>query len=157
MVNKHSSDGIAEDMIRSIVQLGCAELHAKTLYEKAVGELEEGLIDVKDPDILSGQLTKIDLLIEDIEQLAQTRRRVMLKLYDMYEGDKDFWCQIKHLGTAAYTLFEAYEASEDDRELLDMAMNANKAFLRALSRFLGVEITECAACFADALKAREVE
>lgn len=157
MVNKHSSDGIAEDMIRSIVQLGCAELHAKTLYEKAVGELEEGLIDVKDPDVLSGQLTKIDLLIEDIEQLAQTRRRVMLKLYDMYEGDKDFWCQIKHLGTAAYTLFEAYEASEDDRELLDMAMNANKAFLKALSRFLGVEITECAACFADAVRAREVE
>ena len=47
MENKHSSDGIAEDMIRSFVQVGCAELHAKTLLEKFSAELENGIVDVE--------------------------------------------------------------------------------------------------------------
>ena len=76
----------------------------------------------------------------------------MLYLFNMYHGDKSYWCEIKHLGIAAYTLFEAYEASEKDEDLLDLAMEAQKAFTRAMCSFLGKEITDCAACFAEMLK-----
>ena len=146
-----AADGAAEDMIRSFVQIGCAEVHEKTLYEKALGELEG--LEEKDYNKANDILAKMDDIAEEIDRLASLRRKIMLRLYEMYHGDKNLWCQVKHLGIGAYTLFEAYQASDRDQELLDLAMEANKAFLRALSGFLGIEITECAACFADLIKA----
>ena len=152
MENKHSSDGIAEDMIRSFVQVGCAELHAKTLLEKFSAELENGIVDVNDEKVVKAQLEKIDDITEEIDSLAGLRRSIMLRLFEMYDGDKNYWCLIKHLGTASMTMFEAYQASDDDTELLNLALEANKRFIKALSRFLGVEPTQCSACFADAVK-----
>lgn len=155
MENKHSSDGIAEDMIRSFVQTGCAEIHAKTLLEKYQAQLENGLIDVTNPDIVQAQLEKIDDTVQEIASLAQLRRGIMLRLFEMYDGDKDYWCEVKHLGIGAYTLFEAYQASDDDPTLLNLATEANKRFIKALTRFLGIPITECASCFSDILKAQK--
>lgn len=153
MKNESSEVGIAEDMIRSYVQFGCAEIHAKGLYEKATAELDNGLIDVTNEEELQTQLARIDGYRADIEEYANLRRSVMRKLFSMFEnGSREMWCQAKHLGIGAMTLFEAYEASDDDPDLLLMAYEANKAFIRAMSRFLGTEITDCAACFADALK-----
>lgn len=149
-MNRHSSDGIAEDLIRSIVQMGCAEVHAKTLYEKAVGDLENK-VDGNDEEAVKKQVELIDRHISEINSYASLRRKLMLYLFNMYHGDKSYWCEIKHLGIAMYTAFEAYQANEDP-ELLDLALEANKAFTKALSAFLGVEITDCAACFADMLK-----
>lgn len=150
--NKHSSDGIAEDIIRAFVQVGCAELHAKTLLEKANAELENGLIDIYDTAKVQKQTEKITYITEEIDNLSSLRRSLMLRLFEMYDGDKSWWCMVKHLGIGAYTLFEAYQASDNDSELLDMALAANRRFISALTQFLGLEITECAACFADALK-----
>ena len=150
--NKHSSDGIAEDIIRAFVQVGCAELHAKTLLEKANAELENGLIDIYDTAKVQKQTEKITYITEEIDNLSSLRRSLMLRLFEMYDGDKSWWCMVKHLGIGAYTLFEAYQASDNDSELLDMAFAANRRFISALTQFLGLEITECAACFADALK-----
>lgn len=152
MKNEHSSDGMAEDLIRSIVQMGCAEVHAKTLLEKSMAEMENGLIDVTDDDALQTQLKKVDTILEEIGHYASVRRKVMLFLFNMYDGDKSYWCEIKHLGIAAYTLFEAYEASDNNDELLDLALDAQKAFTKALCAFLGKEITDCAACFAEMIK-----
>lgn len=152
--NKHSSDGIAEDLIRAFVQVGCAESHAKTLLEKSMAQVENGIIDVDDPDVLAEQDEKINELIEEISSLAELRRSMMLRLFDMYDGDKDYWCMVKHLGIAAYTAWEVYQASDDDPDLLEIAMTANKRFIKALSRFLGTTITECAACFGDFIKAK---
>ncbi len=53
-------DGIAEDLIRSIVQLSCSELHQKTLYEKYTAELENGLIDTDNQETVDAQIDKID-------------------------------------------------------------------------------------------------
>lgn len=150
--NQNSEVGQAEDLIRSFVQFGCAEIHAMGLYYKTTAEMENGLIDVADPDALQAHLDKADAYQEDIETYANLRRRVMRRLFVMFEGDKNMWCQAKHLGIGAMTLFEAYEASDDDPELLCLAYEANKAFVKAMSRFLGIEITDCASCFADALK-----
>lgn len=150
--NKHSSDGIAEDIIRAFVQVGCAELHAKTLLEKANAELENGLIDIYDTATVQKQTEKITYITEEIDNLSSLRRSLMLRLFEMYDGDKSWWCMVKHLGIGAYTLFEAYQASDNDSELLDMALTANRRFISAMTQFLGLEITECAACFADALK-----
>lgn len=155
MENKHSSDGIAEDMIRSFVQIGCAELHAKTLLEKYQAQLENGLIDVTDPKVVEAQNLKIDDTIEEISLLAETRRGIMLRLFDMYHGDKDYWCLVKHTGLAMMSSFEAYQASNDDAELLNLALMANRRFVKALTHFLGVEITECSACLSDLLKAQK--
>lgn len=152
MRNSHSSDGMAEDIIRSIVQMGCAEVHAKTLYEKMVAELENGLIDIENDDVVQAQLKKIESVKEEISSYASIRRKAMLYLFGMFNGDKNYWCEIKHLGIAAYTLFEAWEASDNDDDLLDLANEAQKAFTRALCSFLGKEITDCAACFADMIK-----
>lgn len=150
--NPLSESGIAEDLIRSFIQFGCAEVHAKTLYEKATAELENGLVDVTDEDALNHQLDKVGQYKEDITTYAELRRGIMRYLFNMFDGDRELWCQAKHLGIACYTLFESYQASDDDPELLHMCIEANKAFVNAMSRFLGVEITSCAACFADSLK-----
>lgn len=157
MENKMSTSGLAEDLIRGIVQTGCAEVHTKTLYEKAVGELENGIgIDLEDGEAVQAQLEKIGNYKDEINSLAQLRRQQMLALYNMFEGaNTEGYCNVKHLGIASYVIFEAYEASDDDPELLDLAVETNKAFLRALSRFLGLEIVECAACISDLLRGQE--
>ena len=151
--NLMSESGIAEDIIRSYVQFGCAEVHAKSLYEKTIAELNNGLIDVEDSEAVQKHLERAEMFKEDINDYANMRRDIMRKLLDLFpNGDKSMWCQAKHLGIGMMTLFEAYQASDDDAELLHLAYQANEAFTKAMSRFLGVEITSCAACFADAIK-----
>lgn len=151
MKNPNSSDGMAEDLIRSITQLGCAEAHYKTLYEKSVAEIETG--KVKEEDIPK-QLAKIETIKENISDVANLRRKTMLLLFEKYDGDKSYWCEIKHLAIASYTLFEAYQAS-DDEFVLELATDAQRAFTKALSAFLGTEITDCAACFAEMIRSKE--
>ena len=143
------SDGIAEDLIRSFVQVGCAEVHMKTLIEKTNSEMENGMMED-----FQAQSEKLNELVEEANNLAELRRSIMLRLFNMYEGDKDYWCVVKHLGIGAFTLFEAYEASEDDPALLELALEANKRFIKAMCRFLGTEIVDCAACFADLISAK---
>ncbi|WP_430602756.1 hypothetical protein IGJ02_000051 [Enterococcus sp. DIV0724b] len=152
MENKHSTDGIAEDLIRSFVQIASAEMHAKTLLEKRVSELENGLIDLETE--LEAQLQKITEYKEEITTLAELRRTDMLYLFDLYgsRGDKEKWCTVKHLSIAMMTAFEAWQASNQDEALLSAALAKNKRFIKALTQFLGVEVTECAACFADIIK-----
>lgn len=157
MQNNHSSDGIAEDLIRSFVQIGSAEIHVKTLLEKRISELETGIVDVENAEALKVHLEKIDDLKEELEELAQIRREDMLYLYKLYgeKGDKEKWCTVKHLGIAAMTAFEVWQASDGDEELLAMANRKNKMFLKSVTQFIGVEVTECASCFADILKGGE--
>ena len=156
MKNPMSETGIAEDLIRSYVQFGCAEIHAKSLYEKTIAELNNGLIDVTDEGVRSKHLERAEMFEADINSYAEMRRNIMRVLLAMFpNGDKAMWCQAKHLGIGMMTLFEAYQASDDDVELLQMAYEANEAFTLAMSRFLGVEISSCAACFADSIKGEE--
>lgn len=152
MENKHSSDGIAEDLIRSFVQMASTELHTKTLIEKRVSEIENGMID---ENHISEQLALIQSLKDELEEQASSRRNIMLYLYRLYgeKGNKEYWCIVKHLSMSMYTMFEAYQASNADDELFSMAIQINKMFIKAMSIFLGVEITECSACFSDILKA----
>ena len=152
MKNKLSEIGLAEELIRSYVQFGCAEIHAKGLYEKALAEMDNGLIDVEDDEVRQRHLERMWMFREDISEYAEMRRNVMRLLLQMFDGDKAMWCQVKHLGIAMMTLFEAYQASDNDPELLQMAYEANKLFNKAISRFLGVEVTSCSSCLADALK-----
>lgn len=153
MKNPMSEVGIAEDLIRSYIQFGCAEIHAKSLYEKTIAELNNGLIDVEDADARNAHLERAQMFRDDINAYASLRRDVMRKLLELFpNGDKSMWCQAKHLGIAMMTLFEAYQGSDDDVELLHMAYEANEAFTLAMSRFLGVEITSCSACFSDMLR-----
>ena len=155
MMNENSEVGAAEDLIRSIVQMGCAEVHAQTLYYKTLAEMDNGLVNVEDNDVLQKHLEKLDMFREDIETYAGLRRQMTRVLFDLFDNeDKDLsmWCQVKHLGISAYTAFETYEASNNSEELLNLAYEANKVFIKAMTRFLGVEISDCAACFSDSLK-----
>ena len=147
MENPHSSDGIAEDLIRSFVQFGSAEMHLKTLVEKTLAKIENPSPD--DPDNLMEQLVGYE---DQMEEVASLRRKAMLALFELYNGNKDAWCLVKHLGIGAMQMFEAYQASDNDVELFNLWVESNKAFTKALCVFLGVEITDCAACFADMLK-----
>ncbi|MGM0175678.1 hypothetical protein [Enterococcus sp. DIV0800] len=152
--NVHSTDGIAEDLIRSFVQVAAAEMHAKTLLEKRISELENGLIDVEEKDVLANHLKVITKTEKEVIELAQIRRDDMLLLFEMYgsKGDKEKWCSVKHLAIASMTAFEAWQASDRNERLLGLAIRKNALFIRAISAFLGVEITECASCFSDFLK-----
>lgn len=150
--NDMSEIGYAEDLMRSMVQMACAEIHAMGLYYKTTAELENGLVDVENPEVLQKQLEKSEGYLEDIETYADLRRQMMRSLFDRFDGDKDTWCLVKHLGLSAMQAFEAYENSDNDVELLNIAHEANKAFTKAMTRFLGVEIGDCAACLSDSLK-----
>lgn len=152
MQNKNSSDGIAEDLIRSFTQVMCMEIHTKTLIEKRISEIENGMVNEED---IPKQLEIIQGLKDDIEEQAEVRRSIMLYLYNLYgqKGNKEYWCMVKHACGAMYTMFESWQASERDEELLSMAIQINKMFIKALTCFLGVEITECSSCFSDILKA----
>ena len=154
--NLMADTGMAEDLLRSIVQMGCAEVHAQTLYFKVESQLENGLIDVSDPAVLHKAIEKAEMFKEDINTYADLRRRMTKVLQEMFDNeDKDpmMWCQVKHLGIAYYTAMETYQASDDDPELMALAYEANKAFNKAVARFLGVEVTACSSCLSDALKA----
>ncbi len=148
------SDGASEDIIRSFVQLSCGEMHLKTLIEKTESELENGIVNIEDEAEFENATKKLTDLSEELDMVTELRRSAMLKLFEMYDGDKDYWCMVKHLGGAAYTLFEAYQANGDP-ETYNLALEANKCFVRALTHFLGTEITDCISCLADFLKAKE--
>lgn len=152
MKNENSEIGQGEELIRAFVQFGSAEAHAIGLYFKAEAELENGFVDVENKKEIADQLEKIEMHREDIETYANLRRTAMLKLFEMFDGDKDYWCLCKHLGIGAMQAMETYQASDNDLELLRLAYDANKAFVKAITRFLGVEISDCAACLNDMMK-----
>lgn len=152
------ADGVAEDIIRAITQLGCTEVHYKTLLEKFTAELENGIVDIDDQTSVDEQIEKIQEVTEEINEIAELRRASMMALFNLFPADEEekkkrlaWHCSVKHLSIAAYTLFESYQAS-GDTEILTLSLNANKRLVKALTRYLGVEPTDCAACFSDALK-----
>ena len=151
--NIDSSSGMAEDQIRAIQQMCCAELHLITLYEKTVAEMENGIIDVSDSEVLMKHIEKAEQYKNDIIDATNIRRQMMSKLFSMFDGgDKDVWCMFKHLASATYCAWEVYLASEDDPELLSIAVDTNKMFTRFTTQFLGMEITSCVACVSDMMK-----
>lgn len=154
-VNKSSEVGAGEDLLRAVVQMGAAEIHAMGLYFKTTAEMENGLVNIDDPEVLQKQIDKAEMYREDIETYATLRRQMTTALKDMVgteEANKDMWCMVKHLGLSMMQCFEAYENSDNNLELLNLTYEANKAFTKAVTRFLGVEIVDCAACLSDALK-----
>lgn len=153
--NSNSEVGASEDLLRAIVQMGAAEIHAMGLYYKTTAELENGLVDIDNPDILQKQLEKAEQYKEDIETYAVLRRQMTNVLSEMVgteDRNKDMWCMVKHLGLSMMQTFEAYENSDNNLALLNLAYEANKAFTRAVTRFLGMEVSDCAACLSDSLK-----
>lgn len=153
--NKNSEVGAGEDLLRAIVQMGAAEIHAMGLYYKTTAEMENGLVDIDDNEVLQKYLDKANMYLEDIETYAVLRRRMTTALKEMVgteNADKDLWCMVKHLGLSMMQCFEAYENSDNNLELLNFAYEANKAFTKAVTRFLGIEITDCASCLSDSMK-----
>lgn len=153
--NKNSEVGAGEDLLRAIVQMGAAEIHAMGLYYKTTAEMENGLVDIDDNEVLQKYLDKANMYLEDIETYAVLRRRMTTALKEMVgteNADKDLWCMVKHLGLSMMQCFEAYENSDNNLELLNLAYEANKAFTKAVTRFLGIEITDCSACMSDLMK-----
>ena len=154
-VNVRSEVGASEDLLRAIVQMGAAEIHAMGLYYKTTAEMENGLVDIDDNEVLQKYLDKANMYLEDIETYAVLRRRMTTALKEMVgteNADKDLWCMVKHLGLSMMQCFEAYENSDNNLELLNLAYEANKAFTKAVTRFLGIEITDCASCLSDSMK-----
>lgn len=151
--NSLSSSGIGEDMIRTIMNLSTTEMHLKTLYEKTLAEMENGLIDLDDPDTLNSHLELVENYRLEMIEVAEIRRETMKALFDMFDGNKDAWCLVKHLACSSETAWESYLASDDDPMLLELSVKTNKAFVKALTQFLGMEITSCSSCLSDFLKA----
>lgn len=154
--NNMSSSGMAEDLIRAFQQMTCAELHLMTLYQKTLAELENGIVDVDDEKVREGHLELLEQYREDLIQTADVRRKMMRICFDMFDGgDSSVWCMVKHLGASSACAWEVWQASDDDAELLEIAIEANELFTRFLTQFLGMEITDCASCLSDYLKGKE--
>ena len=154
--NPKSSSGMAEDLIRAFVQMGCTEVHLKTLYEKTLAEMENGIVDIGDEAVRKEWMQKAESYREDLIESANLRRRMMSACFEMFEGgDPDVWCMVKHLGVSNYCAWETWQASDDDPELLDIAVESNKLFVKMLTQWLGMEITSCASCFVDMMKGKE--
>lgn len=153
-MGKVQSDGIAEDLIRTFCQLGSAEIHLKGLVEIENSKLENGSVKVEDKAVLDEQLKTLENLDAELMEVTNLRRDTMLALYNLYKnkGDKTRWCVIKHLGIATTEAFESWQASDNDANLYNLWLSMNKCFIKQLTRFLGVEITDCAACFSDMMK-----
>lgn len=155
-MNKHSTDAITEDVIRSFVQVSASELHLKTLVEKRDSELDNDLVDFEE---ISFQefVENIEDLKEELIRVAAVRRELMLYIYRLHGGvgDKERWCQIKHYGMASITIFEAWQADPKCELLYNHWQELNALFVGSLSRFLGIEITECASCFGDMMKGED--
>lgn len=149
------SDGAAEDIIRSFTQLVCTEGHYKTLIEKYNSELNNGIVNSADAQAVQRHLELLNDAIDELALISDLRRSMMLRLQEEYGGDVHYWCVVKHLSAAAYNAFEAYQATDNDGALMSQWLDINARFIKALSRWLGIEVTECAACFADAIKKKE--
>lgn len=149
-------DGASEDLIRSFTQLTCAEGHYKTLIEKYNSELNEGIVNSSDTLAVEKHLELMNDATEELALIAELRRGIMLQLLEAYDGDRNYWCLVKHLAQATYCSFEAYQASDNDGALLTTYLDINARFIKAMTRFLGTEITTCASCFGDILKGKGV-
>ena len=148
------SDGLSEDLIRAFQQAACAEGHYKTLIEKYNSEMENGLIDVEDDDVRNAHLEKLNGAIQELNELAEIRRAMMLHVMNRYEkADKSMWCVVKHLALSEYNAFEAYQASDNNAELLNIWLSMRGRFINAVTRWLGIEVTDCVACYEDAIRA----
>jgi len=147
--NQNSTDGFYEDIIRSIVQMSAMELHLKTLIEKIFSELQTA--EVEQMVLLNQELS--DLKTE-LAEVTDVRREDMLLLYGLFGcvGDAKQWCSVKHYAMASITAFEVYQA-DASALAFDQWQRKNSLFIRSLSKFLGIEVTECAACFGDIIKA----
>lgn len=151
-------DGTTEDLIRTFQQLACTEGHLKTLIEKYQSEMQNGLIEVEKDEIRKAHVEKLNDAIDELNDIAELRRAVMLTIMKGYDGaDKNYWCAVKHLSAAAYCAFEAYQASDNDALLLNIWLETNARFVKAMTRWLGTEITSCAACFSDILKGERTD
>lgn len=147
------SDGAAEDLIRAFIQAACSEGHYKTLIEKYSAELNNGIIDAENSELVRQHVDKLNDAMTELDAVAELRRSLMRYLMDMYGGDTSYWCLVKHLGTAQYNTFEAYQAT-GAAELLNLSLELNARLTKALTWFLGTEISDCAACLSDLIKAK---
>lgn len=146
--NKYSTEGMLEDMIRSYVQMCATELHEKTNLERINAELErEG--------ITYAEFEKQEkLVLENLESYTQIRRATQKSIFDLAGGKGDIheWCKVKHLAMSMYTMFETYQASDSNMAVYDLYLAINKEFIKTMTKFLGLPITDCSACFTDFLK-----
>lgn len=145
-------DSGIEDVIRAFVNASVAEVHAKTNYEKAVSEMENGTIDVDNGEVLTEHMKQIDVIHEQMDGLTALRRKIMQYMFDAYNGNEVQWCMVKHLAITQNCLFEAYQASDNDPVIERLWLDANEEFTKAMSDFLGFEVTPCSACFSDMLR-----
>lgn len=147
------SDGMAEDMLRAITQLICAEGHYKTLIEKYDSELNNGLIGEDDA---VDYVAKINDAVDELQAVSEERRALMLALMGRYpNADKTMWCSVKHLLHAEYCAFEAYQATDNEAGALSAWLRIRRRTVKAITLWLGVEVTECSSCLSDILKGNE--
>lgn len=146
--NKYSTEGMLEDLIRAMVQLACTELHEKTNLERLNADLELDKIEFGKFDAQEVEL------IASLDKITELRRVHQQLIYELAGGVGDMkqWCKVKHMAMAMYTTFEAYQASDNDQRLYTAYLNVNKLFIETMTKFLGMQITDCASCFTDILK-----
>lgn len=161
--NEKASNGIIEELVRAMIQVGCCEIHTKTLIEKYEAQLSNGTIDIDDEDVVIEKNNQIEREDKKLKSYAYYRRKIMNEILDIGEeiskkkGNHDLWCKVKHGGLAMMFVFESYQASNEKHEinLYDIWLGLNQLFIGELSEFIGLEWTDCASCFGDMVQGLE--
>jgi len=150
--NLHTSSGVAEDLIRGLQNLVALEAHYLTDLLKYQSQIDQNLVD---GDEIMSTIESIEFSQEMLTNITMLRRAEMKRLKSMFkdeEGDDSYWCSVKHLLGVTMFLTEVWQGTNDDDDF-DAMVKANELLIYTMTKFLGVEITSCAACFSDMLKA----
>ena len=142
------------DLALSIAQDCADEWHSRDYIQGLESELES--VDEKEMPALHEKLKKqIEEEKEEWLDGVKLRRRKMDVLgiqspnYDYHKR-----CTLKHRATAYVEAVETYQASPQDINYV-VLVKSEKRFFRALSKFMGMEITDCGRCLSDQLNVEQ--
>ena len=155
--NKNSSSGVAEDALRAIREARALENHQFTLMMELDSKWKDSLnADELDTDALERVMEDVRESVEDMLKISQIRRKRMKYATDIFnnKGDEKKWCSIKHVLGLIESTFEIWQADPTPENFEDL-VDVNELTIKFITKWLGVEITSCAACFGDILKATE--
>lgn len=152
MTNKQSSIGLAEELIGALTNQTAEERHLQVMLNDIDAKMKNGIYETdEDLKVLADKHERLHTYINSATNL---RRKTLGKIYSLGNDGQDekFWCTIKHKIASTGMLFEAMQAKNlEDDELEEMYFQSQEQLNLYITEFLGLEISPCSTCVADAL------
>lgn len=76
----------------------------------------------------------------------------MSRIMNEYDGNRHYWCALKHAIAVWWLMTEILYANPWDFEIMKMQQDASDSMYSILSTFIKQPVTTCWRCFADILQ-----